>query len=270
MDPPAAERREPEDQEQAQPDRPRPARGDGLRDAAPRPRGEREEGPIDATPRPRVERGDGLRDAVPRLRGVVHAWSFWVALAAAALLVALAPEATARVAALVYGAGLCALFGASALYHRWRWNPRWRPLLRRLDHSAIFVFIAASYTPVSLLVLTPPLRTVVLVAVWAAALAGVALSVAWITAPRMLVAASYLAIGWVAVVALPQMVRRLPVVPMALIVAGGLLYTAGAIVYAVRRPDPWPRVFGFHEVFHAFVVLAALAHFVAFSGWVLL
>ena len=207
---------------------------------------------------------------VPLLRGVVHAWCFWIATAAAIAVVALAPGGAARAAAGIYGAGLCALFGASALYHRWRWDPRWRPLLRRIDHSAIFVFIAASYTPVATLVLTGPLRVVVLATVWAGALAGVALSVAWIGAPRPLVAACYLALGWVALAAVPQLASRLPVAPLALFCAGGALYSAGAAVYAARRPDPWPRVFGFHEVFHALVVAAAAAHFVALSGWVLL
>src|SRR6201999_1462100 len=133
----------------------------------------------------------------------------------------------------------------------------------------IFVFIAASYTPIALLVLTGWLRWVVLGMVWAGALAGVGLSVAWITAPRVLVAACYLALGWVAVIAVPQLVSRLDVAPLLLLAGGGLLYTAGAAVYAARRPDPWPRVFGFHELFHAFVVLAAVAHFVAMAGWVI-
>src|SRR3954471_7917943 len=130
-------------------------------------------------------------EAVPRLRGVLHAYAFWVALVAAAVLVVAAANPTARTAAAVYGAGLCALFAASGLYHRWRWDPRWRPLLRRIDHSTIFVFIAASYTPVALLVLDGTLRWVVLAGVWVAALGGVVLSVAWIDAPRWLVAASY-------------------------------------------------------------------------------
>jgi hemolysin III len=208
--------------------------------------------------------------SLPRLRGVLHAWAFWVALGAAALLVALAGGATARVAAAIYGAGMCALFAGSALYHRWRWDPRWRPLLRRIDHSTIFVFIAASYTPVGLLVLSGTVQWLVLATVWAGALAGVAFSVAWIGAPRPLVAACYLALGWVAVLAAPQLISRLPPAPLALLAAGGLLYTLGALVYAAQRPDPWPRVFGFHEVFHAFVVLAAAAHFAAMAGWVVL
>jgi hemolysin III len=205
----------------------------------------------------------------PLLRGVSHAVTFWLALAAAIALAALAPSDEARIAAAVYGAGLCTLFAASATYHRWRWSPRWRPFLRRLDHSAIFVFIAASYTPVGLLVLDGTLADIVLVVVWAGAIAGVVLSVAWITAPRVLVALSYLALGWVAVAAMPQLVSRLPVAPLVLLAAGGGLYSAGAIVYAARRPDPWPRTFGFHEVFHALVIAAATVHFVAMAGWVI-
>jgi hemolysin III len=164
---------------------------------------------------------------------------------------------------------MCALFAASGLYHRWPWDPRWRPLLRRIDHSAIYVFIAASYTPVALLVLSGTVQVVVLVSVWAGALAGVALSVAWITAPRVLVAASYLALGWVAIVAMPQLAHRLGVAPLVLFAAGGLLYSVGAAVYALRRPNPWPHTFGFHEVFHALVILAAVTHYVAMVGWVI-
>jgi hemolysin III len=208
-------------------------------------------------------------ELVPRLRGVSHAWALWFALVAGCVLALYAPTGLARAAAVVYGAGLCALFAVSGLYHRWRWNPRWRPLLRRIDHSTIFVFIAASYTPVALLVLSGTVQVVVLASVWAGALAGVAMSVAWITAPRLLVAATYLALGWVAVVAMPQLARTLGVAPLVLFAAGGLLYTLGAVVYALRRPNPWPSTFGFHEVFHALVIAAATVHFVAMAGWVI-
>jgi hemolysin III len=208
-------------------------------------------------------------ELIPGLRGVSHAWAFWCALIAGSVLTAYAPAGAPRAAAEVYGAGLCALFAASGLYHRWRWNPRWRPLLRRIDHSTIFVFIAASYVPIALLVLSDGLRIAVLVAVAAGAIGGVALTVGWPTAPAWMDAAAYLALGWVAIVAAPDLVDRLPGAPLALLVAGGLLYSAGAIVYATRRPDPWPRTFGFHEVFHTLVILAAAAHFTAIAGWVI-
>jgi hemolysin III len=204
----------------------------------------------------------------PLLRGLSHAYTFWVALAAAVVLTIVVPEGTPRIAAIVYGIGLCGLFAASGTYHRWRWNPRWRPLLRRIDHSTIFIFIAASYTPVALLVMHGTLRWVILGAVWTGALGGVVLSVAWITAPRVLSAACYLALGWTAMFALPQMLDALDVAPLVLLAVGGLLYTLGAIVYATKRPNPWPSTFGFHEVFHALVILAAAVQFIALAGWV--
>jgi hemolysin III len=207
--------------------------------------------------------------AIPRLRGVVHAWAFWFALAAAVVLVAVASGARARVAASVYGTGLCVLFAASAAYHRWRPEPRWRPLLRRLDHCAIYVFIAASYTPVALLVLHGAIATGVLAGTWAAALAGVALSLAWIDAPRVLRTGCYVALGWIALVAAPQLVERLGLGVVGLLAAGGVLYSLGAAIYATRHPDPWPATFGFHELFHVLVTAAALVHFVAIAGWVI-
>lgn len=207
-------------------------------------------------------------DLIPRLRGILHAHAAWIAAAAAITLIALAPTAGARVAATIYGAGLVALFSASALYHRWRGDPRWKPWLRRVDHSTIFIFIAASYTPIGLLVLDGTLQTVVLASVWTGAIIGVILSIAWIHAPRWVQAACYLAVGWVAVVALPELATRIGIAPFLLLALGGGLYSLGAAVYATGRPNLWPRTFGFHEVFHALVVAAALAHFIAMAGWV--
>jgi hemolysin III len=144
-----------------------------------------------------------------------------------------------------------------------------RSLLCRIDHGAIYVFMAASYTPVGLLVLEGATRWMVLGSVWAGALGGVALSVAWVTAPRVLFAISYVALGWVMVIAFPELVANLDLTPIVLFGAGGVLYSAGAVIYALRRPDPWPSTFGFHEIFHALVVAAALIHFVAMAGWVI-
>lgn len=207
-------------------------------------------------------------DVRPTLRGVSHAVSFWIALVAALVLIGLAPTTEARVVAAIYGAGLCLLFGGSATYHRWRWDPRWRPLLRRIDHAAIFVFIAASYTPVGVLALDGTTQVVVLLGVWIGALAGVIFSIVWIGAPRKLVAGTYLALGWAALAAMPQMIERLDALPLTLFAAGGVLYSIGAVVYARRRPDPWPTTFGFHEIFHAFTIVAAGAHYAATVGWV--
>jgi hemolysin III len=210
-----------------------------------------------------------MSDALPTLRGRLHQHTVWFSLAAAAALIALAPAGTARVTAVIYGVGLNALFVASALYHRWPVTSRWKPILRRIDHSVIFLFIAASYTPIAVLILEPPQSTIVLVSVWGGAVVGIAFSVAWIDAPRLAVALSYIAVGWAIVIALPEVFDEAGVPPALLFLGGGLLYTAGALVYARQRPDPWPRIFGFHELFHALVIAAAALHFVAMAGWVI-
>jgi hemolysin III len=209
-------------------------------------------------------------ELVPVLRGVSHQWAFWFALAAAAALVAFAPGGTARLSALIYGAGLCAMLAASALYHRWKCTPEVRSLLCRIDHSAIYVFMGASFTPLALLVLEGTVRWAVLTTIWAGCIGGVALSVAWITAPRVLFALTYVGLGWTVVIAFPQVLSELDLAPLVLFGAGGLLYSAGAVVYALQRPDPWPHTFGFHEIFHALVIAAAVTHFVAMAGWVIL
>ena len=206
---------------------------------------------------------------MPRLRGVSHAFAFLLSVAAAAVGIMLASGSRATVAVAIYGAALIALFGGSALYHRWP-GPAWfKPVLQRIDHSTIFVFIAASYTPIALLVLQGPLVWVLLGIAWTGAAAGVAFSLGWIHAPRPVIAASYLVIGWVAVIAVPQLLGELGAAPLILLAAGGVLYTVGAVIYAFQRPDPWPTTFGFHEIFHALVIAAAAAHYIAVVGWVL-
>jgi len=211
----------------------------------------------------------GSEMIVPRLRGVSHAAAFFLAVVAAVAIVALAPTGRATVSVVIYGAALAALFGGSALYHRWPGPARFKPVLQRIDHSTIFVFIAASYTPIALMVLHGALAWVVLGLAWVGAAAGVAFTLGWIHAPRAVRAGSYLVLGWLAVIALPQLLGELGVAPLVLLGAGGLLYSVGAIIYAGQRPNPWPRTFGFHEIFHALVIAAAAAQYAAVVGWVL-
>jgi hemolysin III len=206
---------------------------------------------------------------VPRLRGASHAVAFVLAVAAANIVIILAPTGRAAIAVAVYGMGLVTLFGASALYHRWPGPARLKPLLRRIDHSAIFVFIAASYTPIALIVLHTALGWVILVLAWCGAGAGIALSLGWIDASRWLNVASYLVLGWIAVLALPQLIDKLQLTPLLLVAAAAVLYSLGAVIYGLKRPNPWPRTFGFHEIFHALVILAAAAYYAAVVGWML-
>lgn len=205
----------------------------------------------------------------PSLRGVSHQWAAVAAVVAGALLVWSAPSGRATVVAIVYAVSLVGLFGVSAVYHRITWRPDVRRWMRRLDHSMIYVFMAGSATPVALIVVGGTLGTVLLCVAWGGALLGVALNLAWIDAPRMLKAMGYVALGWVGIIALPKIVTVLGLVPTLLFIGGGVLYTVGAVVYAKRRPDPVPNVFGYHEIFHALVILAAAAHFAAVAGYVL-
>jgi hemolysin III len=205
----------------------------------------------------------------PRFRGVSHQYAFFASLITGAVLVLVAPTRRATTAAAIYAASVSGLFGASALYHRITWRPATRRWMRRLDHSMIFVLIAGTYTPFGLLVLNGTLATVVLGIVWFGALAGVVMKLAWVDAPKWLMAAIYLALGWVGAATIPQMLSRAGVGAVVLLAAGGLLYSAGAVVYALRRPDPRPKVFGYHEIFHVLVIAAAAAHYAAIAGYAL-
>jgi hemolysin III len=203
----------------------------------------------------------------PRLRGWLHVWAAAVSVAAGIVLVVVAGAtrgADAGLATAVYALTVPLLFGTSAVYHRVSWStPARRAVMSRLDHSMIFVFIAGTYTPFALLAMPPRTGRIVLAVVWVGAVAGVLLKVAWIGAPRPLTVPIYLALGWVGVFVLPDLLRHGGVAALVLIAAGGLVYTLGGIVYATRRPDPVPHVFGFHEVFHLCTVVAALCHYVA-------
>jgi hemolysin III len=201
----------------------------------------------------------------PLLRGVSHEIAAGVALAGLVALVLLAPGPRARVGALVYGLSLVALFSVSALYHRPTWSPRARLWMRRLDHSAIFLLIAGTFTPLCLLLGDARAHTMLAV-VWAGAGLGVLRALVWPRAPRMVATALYLVLGWAAVPLVPAMYRALGAGSIALLAAGGLLYSVGAVIYATRRPDPFPKVFGYHELFHALVVGAAGLHFAVAAG----
>jgi hemolysin III len=206
----------------------------------------------------------------PRLRGVFHQWAFGAFLAGGGWLVLEAESARARIAMAIYGLSVAALFGTSALYHRIDWRTlgarRW---MRRLDHTMIFVLIAGSYTPFALLVLHGTLGVVILIAVWSTALAGAVFKLLWIDAPGWLTTGSYIAIGWIAVVALPELLDSLGIVAVGVLAVGGVTYSAGAIVYALKRPDPVPAVFGYHELFHLLVLIAAAFQYAVVAFWVL-
>jgi hemolysin III len=205
----------------------------------------------------------------PRWRGVLHQYSFYVSLVAGAALIILAPSGKARIAAAIYAFSVSGLLGTSALYHRVTWRPNVRAWMRRLDHSMIFVLIAGTYTPFALLVLHGSLARAILIVVWAGALGGIVLNLLWIRAPKWLTAAVYISLGWVAVAAMPELASELGALGVSLIVLGGLFYTAGAVIYAAGRPNPAPAVFGYHEIFHALVVAAALAHFAVVAFYAL-
>lgn len=209
--------------------------------------------------------GEVVRAVKPHLRGWLHAGTFPVALAGGVVLVVLADGWRATVATAVYGLSAVLLFGISALYHRGHWSPRAEKRLKRLDHANIFLIIAGTYTPFSVILLGSDGGTTLLWIVWGAALAGIAFRVLWVGAPRWLYTPVYLALGWVAVFYLGDLLRTGGPAVVTLLAVGGAFYTVGGIVYALKRPNPSPRWFGFHEVFHALTLVAFVAHYIAVS-----
>jgi hemolysin III len=199
----------------------------------------------------------------PRLRGVSHQYAFFASLLLGAALVVGASGAAERTSAVVFATALATMFGVSALYHRITWRPRARLWMRRLDHAAIYLLIAGTYTPFALLALTDVWRWTILPVVWGGALVGIVLRLAWVDAPKWLAVTTGIALGWIGVVALPQLWAYAGLTGVGLLLAGGVLYTGGAIVYALRRPDPVPAVFGYHELFHALVIAAAACQYAA-------
>lgn len=198
----------------------------------------------------------------PTWRGWIHAGTFPVAIAAGIVLIALAQGPAAKWSAAVFMATSLLLFGNSALYHRFDWTPRVKVVLKRIDHANILLLIAGTYTPLAVLAL-PTQKTVVLLSiVWGGAVLGILFRVFWIHAPRWLYVALYLLLGWAAVMYIVDLVAA-NVAMMVLVLVGGVLYTVGAVVYALKRPNPWPGTFGFHEIFHVCTVLAFLCHWTA-------
>jgi len=213
--------------------------------------------------------GKPLPRVKPRLRGLLHQYAFFASLAALPVLILVSQTARAAFAATVYGLSVVALFGVSALFHRVTWSVRARRWMGRLDHAVINLLIAGTFTPLGLLVLSGTRATVSLALVWGGALAAIVLHVVWIDAPKWLSALVYIVLGWSAVAAIPQIVAHAGWGPTLLLALGGALYSAGAAVYTLRRPDPAPAVFGYHEVFHALVVAAAVTHYAAIALYVL-
>ncbi|MDP3236102.1 MAG: hemolysin III family protein [Myxococcales bacterium] len=200
----------------------------------------------------------------PMLRGVSHQVGFFIALLAGAALVFSATGTAAKLVCAIYAVSLANLLGTSALYHRPTWSLRARARMRRLDHSAIFVLIAGTYTPLALTLPSETARTMLTVA-WVGAAIGVARALFWINAPKWVVAVLALTMGWLALLYLPTVGQVAGAPVLWWMGAGGVLYSLGALAYAFRKPDPWPRVFGYHEVFHALVLAAAVCHFVAIA-----
>ena len=205
----------------------------------------------------------------PRLRGVLHEYAFFVSLACGLALILAASDGRARIAAAIYAAALSGLLGTSALYHRVTWRPTARRWMRRLDHSMIFVLIAGTYTPVALIALKGALASTILIVLWLGALGGVIFKLLWIDAPKWLLAAIYVVLGLVTAAVFGELPASIGWLGVAGLASGGLLYVIGAVVYASGRPNPWPKVFGYHEVFHALVIAAAALHYAVIAFAVL-
>ncbi|HXF52289.1 MAG TPA: hemolysin III family protein [Dehalococcoidia bacterium] len=215
--------------------------------------------------------GNTLAEAAqrPLLRGALHAVAAALAGAGAAALLLIAASPRAYVGAAIFASSLALLYSTSAIYHRVTWRPALRRIVKRVDHAMIFVLIAGTYTPFCLLVLSDAWGITMLSVVWGVAGAGMLLKVAWPEAPRWLSVPLYLVVGWLAVVAAPQLLDRLSGAPIAMLLTGGVLYSLGGVVYAVERPNPWPRVFGYHEVFHALVVAGSAVHYALVAAYLL-
>ena len=217
--------------------------------------------------------GETLAEVKPKLRGWIHLATAPLALAGGIVLVCLSPTTATRVGSAMFAGSALLLFGVSALYHTGTWSPRVWTFLRRFDHANIFILIAGSYTPITLILLEGTQRVVLLSVVWGCAILGVLFRVFWLDAPRWLYLPLYIGLGWSAVFFIPGFIdgaanrlgTGMAIAVLVLVVVGGLFYTTGGVVYGVKRPNPWPQWFGFHEVFHSFTILAFVSHYVGVS-----
>lgn len=198
----------------------------------------------------------------PLLRGYLHQEAFFIALGACALLIAKSTEKRTLIAALVYSIGLLLMLGISSIYHRIHWQPQTRALLKRLDHSAIFIQIAGTFTPVCMLALDKKQGHALLIFIWIFAIAGILQSIFWVKAPKYATALFYVAMGWMALPYISALAQTLGETKLALIIAGGIVFTIGSIFYATKRPKIYPHIFGYHELFHFFTIIGALLHFI--------
>jgi hemolysin III len=222
------------------------------------------------TLRPAAAGDDSVeRPFQPLLRGVMHQWATLLALSLTVVLVVLASSARPRIGAIVYGVGLVACLGVSAVYHRGRWSRRVKDALCRLDHSTIFLLIAGTSTPIVLLTLHGAFGASLLLVEWVGALCGIGIAVLWRRPPIWAEVGPYLLLGWLGLLAVPGLALHFGPLGVILLAGGGALYSIGALLYAMERPNPWPSTFGFHEVFHVFVTLAAATHAVLISLLVL-
>ncbi|MDG0817880.1 hemolysin III family protein [Bdellovibrio sp. PAP01] len=204
----------------------------------------------------------------PLLRGHFHQAAFFIAVGACAMLISLSPNSQSLIATVIYSLSLCGLFGVSALYHRPQWSPNARMWMRRLDHSAIFILIAGTSTPICMLAIPSEGGNKLLAIIWIAAAIGVMQSLFWVKAPKWLAAILYIIMGWLAAPYMPEMKNALGMTSVMLILVGGIIYTLGAVVYATKKPDPSPKYFGYHEIFHVLVIVAAALHFVVIAALV--
>ena len=241
-----------------------------ARDAAVEMAGNAREAAVEKATAVKDSASESIKAMKPKFRGVSHEWAFFLSLGLGISLLMIADTPKKSLAVGIYAISLCALFGVSALYHRVNWKSvKSRMMMRRLDHSMIFLLIAGTVTPFALLNLTGTWSTAILIAVWSAAIVGIIVELLWISSPKWVSAAMYVAVGWIGAVAFPQIVGTAGVWAGLLIATGGILYTVGAVVYATGRPNPSPTYFGYHEVFHLFVIGAAALHFAAVAMFAL-